>query len=201
MQPYNTTSAAGTYAEVIDGIPTGAHRNYGTPPVETEHRAWLKVIYSEHIPQYNPIKEELAPKRTVQGKNVLFEEVAKPLSIERVRVNQLSKLSEQYDQLLKGGYQITDLEFSLNFDQGSRNVFTGLFIMLKEAVSSGAKSLSDGIVISDTEQKIHTITIEKFFSIMPLYAIAYQDLWLKIASANNAITSAQTVEDVMLVTL
>jgi hypothetical protein len=189
------------FAQVINNVPSGIHRDFATAPSSTELESWLPVVIGGRATEFDPVTERIQPQRTIQEGNVVYEEVIVNLPLSQVKENKLKSLQSDYEQLLRVGYIVPGNGYSLALDKEDRNAFTGLYALLKDAIASGSITVDSPVVIADVQQKTHTVTVGQLFSILQGYGLFYQQLWSRIALANNAIQNAETVEDVVSVTL
>lgn len=188
------------YAEIKNNTPTGVHKSFASQPTTG---SWLPVIYGSRNPSHNKVTQKVVANRTIteDGTSVLYEEVVEDLPLLQVKANKLKSLQGEYDQLLDQGFQIPESDIVLALGKDDRNAFGQFFTLLQASVSQGLIQSTDQVTIADKYKMPHIKTVEEVFTISLQYGLYYQTQWTKIANANKLIDVAQTIEDVLLVTL
>lgn len=190
-----------TYAQIKDGQPTGIHKNFTSTPTNDNLCSWLPVVYGNRNPTFDPIKEKTVASRRIENDTVIYEETVVVLPIEDVRANKLAALSAQYDNLLVSGFPVPNENYSLSLVKNDRDALVDLYTLLKESLSANLITNSTVITIADNNRGLHSITVIDYLTLVLQFGNYYQQLWLRIATANSNLASANNVDEILNIAL
>jgi len=188
-----------TYAQLINGVITGVHRNFSVQPKPNGTETWLPVQYGSRNTAFDKTTQKLQINRTLidDGTKVLYEEIAIDLPLETVRANKLTKLKEDRQTKMAQGFTFNGKQFQTRDTVDITNLL-GVGLGATMATVASQPFTTDFIATDNSVVSMDGPTTMMFIQTMLTEA---QTLFNDYTAARDAVTAATTIEEIVAISL